>query len=133
MDYLLLIMTLAVTYAALATALDLVVGRAGMLSLAHGALYGIGAYTTALLNVHCDTSFLMSATLGMVIATGVSFAVSVPCLRLRGDYFAIATFGFQMVFYHVVNNWAEVTNGAMGVSVEPAACAVRSWARPSSF
>jgi branched-chain amino acid transport system permease protein len=49
------------------------------------------------------------------VAALLSFAVSLPSLRLHDDYFVIATFGFQMILFSVFNNWMELTRGPLGI------------------
>lgn len=115
MEYLLHILILVAIYSVLAVSLDMLTGRTGLLSVAHAAFYGLGAYTSALLAVHFGLPFVMGTLVGMIVAVLISFGVSLPSLRLYGDYFAIATFGFQMILFSVFNNWMELTHGSMGV------------------
>jgi branched-chain amino acid transport system permease protein len=106
---------LAAIYTVLAVSLDLVAGQTGLLSMAQAAFYGIGAYASALLAVHCGAGFFVGIMVGVASAGCLSFAVSLPSLRLHDDYFAIATFAFQMIFFSLFNNWLEVTRGPLGI------------------
>src|ERR1043165_5921444 len=115
MEYLLHIVIVACIYIVLAVSLDLLVGQAGLISIAQAAFYGIGAYTSALLAVNFGTPFLLNILIGMAAAAMLSLVVSLPAARLRRDYLAIATFGFQMIFFDVVNNWVSLTGGPLGV------------------
>jgi branched-chain amino acid transport system permease protein len=115
MDYLLHILTLFALYTVLVVSLDLIAGHTGLLSLAHAAFYGLGAYTSALLAVHWGAPFLVGILIGMIVAAGVSFVVSLPSLRLHDDYFVIATFGFQMILFSIFNNWMDITRGPLGI------------------
>lgn len=115
MEYLLHILVLVGIYTVLAVSLDLLAGHTGFLSIAHAAFYGLGAYTSALLAVQLSASFLAGIFAGMAAAVLVSFVVSLPSLRLHGDYFVIATFGFQMILFSIFNNWMEVTRGPLGI------------------
>lgn len=124
MDYLAHIMAIACIYGTLAVALNLVVGYTGLLSLAQAAFYGLGAYSSAIASVHLDVPFLAAILVGATTAGILSLVVSLSTASLRGDYFAIATFCFQYIVWHVVNNWTEVTRGPMGISGIP---------RPSIF
>ncbi len=119
MDYILHILILAAIYTVLAVSLDLLAGQTGLLSLAHAALCGLGAYTSALLAVRCGSGFLLGVVAGMGLAIAVSFIVSTPSLRLHGDYFVIATFGFQMILFSIFNNWVELTRGPLGIPSIP--------------
>lgn len=115
MDYLLHIMILAVIYALLSLSLDLVAGQIGLLSVAQGAFFGIGAYASALMAFRNGGDVLSCLVVGMLTAGFASLLVSLPSLRLREDYFIIATFGFQMIVYNIMSNWIAVTNGPLGI------------------
>src|SRR5438105_7494457 len=104
MDYILHIVVLVGVYAVLAVSLNLLAGNVGLLSIAQAGFYGLGAYTSALMMIHLHTSFLASLLAGMIVAVVVSFFISLPSLRLHDDYFAIATFGFQMILFSIFNN-----------------------------
>lgn len=115
MDYLFHIAILVSAYLMLATALDLLAGHTGILSLTQAGFYGLGAYTSALLTVHLKMPFLISVVAGMTVAVLVSFIISLPSLRLHDDYFVIATFGFQMILFSIFNNWIALTRGPLGI------------------
>lgn len=115
MDYTLHILVVLAIYVTLCISLDLVAGHTGLLSIAQAAFYGLGAYTSALLTVRFETPFLVCIVAGATVATLISFFVSLPSLRLRDDYFVIATFGFQMILFSVFNNWINLTRGPMGI------------------
>lgn len=95
--------------------LDLLVGHTGLLSVAHAAFYGLGAYSAALLSVHFGIPFVLSVMLGMLTAILVSMIFSLPSLRLHDDYFVIATFAFQMILFGIFNNWVGMTRGPFGI------------------
>ncbi len=115
MNFVLHIFVLVAAYSTLAVSLDLLAGRTGLLSLAHAAFYGIGAYTSALLAVSLGAPFIVGIIASMGIAAVLSLLVSLPSLRLHGDYFVIATFGFQMIAFSVFNNWMDLTRGPLGI------------------
>ncbi len=115
MDYLTHILVLCAVYAILAVALDLLAGQAGILSLAQGAFFGVGAYVSALLSLRLELPFLLTFLAAAFSGMCCSLFVSLPSLRLRDDYFVIATFGFQLVVISVLNNWLDLTGGPTGV------------------
>lgn len=115
LDYLLHILILIGIYAILAMSLDLLVGHTGLLSVAHAAFYGLGAYSAALLSVHFGIPFVLSVILGMLTAILASLIFSLPSLRLHDDYFVIATFAFQMILFGIFNNWTGMTRGPFGI------------------
>jgi len=115
MEYILHILVMIGIYTVLAVSLDLLAGHTGLLSIAHAAFYGLGSYTSALLAVHFGAPFFASVLAGMAVAALVSLIVSLPSLRLRDDYFVIATFGFQMILFSIFNNWMDLTRGPLGI------------------
>jgi branched-chain amino acid transport system permease protein len=132
MDYFLHILVLIGIYTTLSVSLDLLVGHTGLLSIAHAAFYGLGAYTSALLAVQLGAPFPVGVLAGMVMAALVSVIVSLPSLRLHEDYFVIATFGFQMIIFSIFNNWIELTRGPLGVPGIPQPV-ILGWAVQSHF
>lgn len=102
-------------YAILALSLNLLIGYSGIFSLAHAAIYGIGAYASALAALNLGLGFWG----GLVVAAGVgafaSALVAIPSLRVAGDYYVVASFGLQVVVLAVFMNWTDLTNGHAGL------------------
>jgi branched-chain amino acid transport system permease protein len=119
MAYLLHIGILIGIYSILAVSLNLIAGYAGMLSIAHAAFYGVGAYVTALMALKLHTSFWINLPCAMLVAGLLGGLVSLPALRIRDDYLAVATFGFQVIVFSILNNWTEVTGGSLGLTGIP--------------
>lgn len=115
MEYILHIAILVVLYTTLAVSLDLLAGHMGLLSITQSGFYGLGAYTSALLAINFRISFILGVLIGIIIASLFSLIVSLPSLRLYGDYFVIATFGFQVIIFGLFNNWIELTRGPLGI------------------
>jgi branched-chain amino acid transport system permease protein len=99
--------------------LGFLTGFTGRVSLAQGALFGIGAYTTALLT----TSLGWSPAASLVPAVAVTVAIAVllggAAVRLAGLYFVMATIGIQQIVWIVLMNWTELTHGPQGVRSIP--------------
>jgi branched-chain amino acid transport system permease protein len=104
----------------LAISLDLVAGQLGALSMAHAAFYGVGAYSCALIAVRLGGGFLVGVVAGIGAAALLSLMISLPSLRLHGDFLVIATFGFQILAFDFFNNMVEFTGGPSGVTNIPA-------------
>ncbi len=124
MEYVAHIIVVAGIYSILALSLALLVGRAGLLSISHAAFYGVGAYCSALLAVKLGAPFWGGVLAGAGVAAVLAAVIALSSLRLSGDYFAIATFGFQMIAFSVFNNWTELTRGPLGIVGVP---------RPATF
>jgi len=83
--------TEAVMWIGLALSFDVLAGYTGYLNFGHSAFFGIGAYTTALLMMKGHWPFPLAVLAGAVAAAVGALVIGVPTLRLRGAYFAIAT------------------------------------------
>jgi branched-chain amino acid transport system permease protein len=102
-------------YIILGFSINLVTGYTGLLSLGHGALYGISAYITVLGLMVLKISFFPALILAILFNMVVSLLVSLPSIRLKQDYFVLAVIGFQMVVFTVLYNWTSVTKGPYGI------------------
>jgi branched-chain amino acid transport system permease protein len=101
-------------YIIFALSLNLEVGYTGLFNFGHVAFFGIGAYTSALLTLH-RVPFEVSLLASLVMAGCWGLLLSIPSLRLRGDYFGIATLGFGEIIRMVFQNEGWLTKGPMGL------------------
>jgi len=112
--YILHLLILICIYAILSMSLNLITGYAGMLNLGHAAFFAIGAYTSTLLVLAgFPFWFAFLAAAGMAALFGL--LLSIPALRLRGDFLAIATLGFGEIIRSILLNWTELTRGPLGI------------------
>lgn len=128
-DYIIRVAGTVCLFAALVLGLNVVVGYAGLLDLGFVAFYGVGAYAYAFLSspqfgLHWP-SLLVLALIG-VLSVAVGLLLGSPSLRLLGDYLAIVTLGFGLVFVQLAISgdkiqlpWmtdpVNVTNGTNGI------------------
>lgn len=119
MSYLLHVFILVCIYVTLAEALNFAVGFGGLLSLAQGAFFGIGAYVTAIFLVDLKVSFPVALIGAVCCTTAVAIAAAVPAIRFRGDFFVLVTLGFQMIAFTIMHNWTSLTRGPYGISGIP--------------
>lgn len=124
MNYLLHIFIMINIYSILALSLNLLVGYTGLLSISHAAFYGIGAYIGTLSIMKLGIPFFPSVLLAIVGSVLLSFIISVPSLRLKGDYFVLGSIGFQVIAFSILYNWVGLTRGPYGITGIP---------RPSLF
>lgn len=101
-----------VIFAIVAVALDLVVGIAGLVSLCHAGLLGVGGYVVAILAFHDfnaepifgflpgTSNLAISLPLGALLAAGVAAVVGAISLRTSGPYFIMITLAFNQMFYY---------------------------------
>jgi branched-chain amino acid transport system permease protein len=114
MDYVIYIGNLIALYTTLAISLNLLVGYTGLISIAQAGVYGVGAYVTALLALNYTHDLLVTMVLAAAGGVLVSLVVALPALRLRNEYFLIATLGFQSILYSLFMN-LEITGGPNGL------------------
>lgn len=120
--------------AVLAITLNLVMGYAGIYSIAHAVFFGVGAYTAAFVALHSSASLLVTLPLAMLLAAAVSVALALPALRVRGEYFVAASLGLQVIALTVFAEWKAVTGGIGGITgIPPAELFGRAIAAPAQF
>jgi branched-chain amino acid transport system permease protein len=119
MDYIYSVIILVSLFVVLATSFNLVIGYGGLISIAHPIFYGLGAYTSALLARDAGLPVPLAMLAGAALATAMSVVVSLPALRISGDYLLIASIGFQLGMIELIKN-LRFTGGASGVSNIPA-------------
>lgn len=115
--YTLRIATGALMWAGLACAWNIVGGYAGYISFGHSAFFGIGAYTTAILmQSDFGASFFVTLIPAIILSMAVAVAIGGPTMRLRGAYFAIATWAFAEMLLQLVTV-LDFTGGTAGLSL----------------
>lgn len=115
------ILDLIGVYVILALGLNMINGMAGMFSIGHAGFWAVGSYTAAAITVYnpFGTPWPVTFVTGMVAAilftAFIGGVVAIPCLRLAGDYLAIATLGFAMIIVALLYNM-EFVGAATGIS-----------------
>ncbi|MCP4690680.1 MAG: branched-chain amino acid ABC transporter permease, partial [Desulfobacterales bacterium] len=102
-------------YLTLALSYDIMGGYTGYINLGHATSFGLGAYTTAILLNHGLGLFFSLAAAGF-LAGSFAAMVGYPLFRLRGPYFAMATFGLISLMEVVCTNLRDLTGGSGGLS-----------------
>ena len=113
------ILATAALYALLALGLNIIVGFAGLLHLGYAALFAVGAYTYALLNLRAGWPFWAGLPAAGLAAAAAGALLGLPAIRVRGDYLAIVTLGFGEIVRIVFTNlepWTGGPNGLMGIA-----------------
>lgn len=98
----------------LTSALNLLTGTAGLLSLDTVVYYGLGAYTAAILSVSTGTGFVVDVLAAIAICSVLGLVVGTAFVRLTSIFFAVATMALAISFHTTVLNWSELTRGPMG-------------------
>lgn len=118
-------LTLVASYCIALIGLNIVVGLAGQISLAHGAFFAIGAYGTAILVAKVGMPFPLALLGAGIVALLTGIACGLPAMRVKGHYLAIATLAFSVAVPPIANRWTSLTGGSSGLDM--GAIAVPSW------
>lgn len=127
MEYILHIGIMINIYILLVLSANLPIGMANLLTLGQAAFYGIGAYISAFFLLQFNLPFVVVALAVMLLTGLFSYLVSFASIKLKGDYFVLATLGFQMIVYTVLYNWTDVTHGPYGVPGIPSVKLLGIW------
>ena len=115
-DYWIRIWTGVAMWAGLAASWNIIGGYAGYISFGQVAFFGIGAYSTALLmQPGLDWNFFLTLPVGAFVAGLFALVVGLPTLRLRGAYFAIATWALAEALAQLTTA-VDFTGGSFGLS-----------------
>lgn len=99
--------------------LTLLTGLNGQLSLGHGALMAIGAYSTAMLFKHTSLPLGVVIVLSIAITALAGVAIGAAAARLRGPYLAGATLALAVALPELATKYASVFGGEQGLTVNP--------------
>jgi branched-chain amino acid transport system permease protein len=108
------IITEAIMWIGLAISWDVLAGYAGYLNFGHGAFFGIGAYITALLMKSAGWPFFAAMLAGGLVAALAALIAGIPTLRLKGAYFAIATWALSKAVQQLALV-LDITGGPDGI------------------
>jgi branched-chain amino acid transport system permease protein len=120
-NYITGLVTEVLIYAIAAMSLNLLMGYTGLVSFGHAAFFGLGAYTTIVLNVHLGLDAWITAGLGVLLATVSALVIGFFCVRMKGAAFLMLTLAFAQLIYSIAIKWRDVTGGSdgMGGLVKP--------------
>jgi branched-chain amino acid transport system permease protein len=110
------VVMLGLLTAILALSLNFTLGYVGQPNFGHGALFGFGAYASAIVTLKLGVPFGVSFVVAMVVAGVVGFFVGYITLQLRGAYFCMVTIAIGQVFLLLATNFVPLTGGPMGLA-----------------
>jgi ABC-type branched-subunit amino acid transport system permease subunit len=115
--FVLLLITTVLLYSVATLGLNIQFGYAGILNFAGASIFGIGAYTSAVLNAHTGLPHLLVLAVGGLLAALIGSLLLLPVLRTRGHYAAVVTIAFALLFktFLEVN---DVLGGPQGLQVK---------------
>jgi branched-chain amino acid transport system permease protein len=94
-----------------ALGLNILVGYTGQISIGHGALMSVGAYTAANLITRLHAPFWIALPAGGAMAAIIGAIIGIPSLRIKGLYLAIATLAGQLIIEWVINHVPWISGG----------------------
>ena len=114
--YLLRVLILTSIFALFAASWDLLSGFTGQINFGHALFFGMGAYTSAILNKSLGIAPWGSIPLGALAAVMAGLVIGIPCLRLKGTYLALTTLAFPIILLGIVFAFPGFTGGELGIS-----------------
>ncbi len=118
-DYWAYVGTLAALRAIMAVGYDVLLGYTGFLSMAHGTLFGIGAYACAILTANYHWSFWLAMPVASALTAAIGAIVGAVSFRATGFYFAVLTLGIGLIGFQIFTV-SSITGGVQGfVGIPP--------------
>jgi len=119
--YLERVLTLTALYALLALSWDFIALATGLVSLGQALFFGVGAYLAGLLNLQLGLPPLWTLALATILGATVCTVLLIPCLPLRGIYFAMTTLVYPLLVTRIIEATAIAggTDGLVGVDSFP--------------
>jgi ABC-type branched-subunit amino acid transport system ATPase component/ABC-type branched-subunit amino acid transport system permease subunit len=111
--------TSAVILALWAVSYNLMLGYAGMVSFAHAAYYGVGAYTVGILFSRYHVPALYGLAIAPFAGAVIGFITGIVALRAVRLYFSLLTLAISQVMFAIAFSWDTVTGGENGIHAIP--------------
>jgi branched-chain amino acid transport system permease protein len=111
--------TEALIFGGLALAVDVLLGRTGLLPLGHALFFGLGAYVAGLVLKHWTASFWLAIGVAFVSSLAAGLVGGLIAIRAKGVYFALISFGLAQVVSKIVFNTRQLgaSDGIIGIPV----------------
>lgn len=128
--FVLLLFVTVLLYTVATLGLNIQFGYAGVLNFAGASFFGIGAYTSAVLNTYTAVPHLLVLLIGGMLAALIGSLLLLPVLRTRGHYAALVTIAFALLFktFLEVN---DVLGGPQGMQVK--GMSILGWSLNDNF
>jgi len=99
--------------------ISILTGFTRLFSFGNAGFMSIGAYTSALLTVRLKLPFILAIVISMIFTAIIAYLLGSLTLKLKGDYFLIATLGFGESVRVLFNYIEPLTGGARGFTGIP--------------
>jgi branched-chain amino acid transport system permease protein len=100
-----------------AIGLNILIGYTGQISLGHGAFFGVGAYSAAILATRINLPLWLNVPSAGFITSIVGTVFGLPSARLKHLYLTIATLAGQFILQYLFVHWKDMTNGPEGIII----------------
>lgn len=114
--YVIVVLTSILTYALLAMSINFVAGHAGLLTLAHAAYAGVGAYAVVLVSRQGTTNALLQLVVAVMAGTLVAALTGWIAVRASKTYFLMLSLAIGELLHILAVQWRQVTHGSDGLS-----------------
>ncbi|MEM3484330.1 MAG: branched-chain amino acid ABC transporter permease [Candidatus Bathyarchaeia archaeon] len=116
--YLTHVLTMSLFFGYLGLAWNILGGYAGQFSFGHAAFFGIGAYTSTLLQIHYDVNPWFGLVCAGIAGAFLGLFVGYLCFRygLKGPYFALAILAFAEMLRLLATQWMSLRY-PLGISI----------------
>ncbi|ROR03082.1 branched-chain amino acid ABC transporter ATP-binding protein/permease [Desulfosoma caldarium] len=118
-DYFFVLFNIMALNALVVLGLNLLIGCAGQISLGHGAFFGLGAYSSAIVTTQLHWPLWAGLAVALAVTALFGIALAVPTLRLEGHYLVMATLGFNIIVSIGLNQMEPLTGGPSGLAAIP--------------
>jgi branched-chain amino acid transport system permease protein len=118
--YILYVINMVGIAAIAAIGLNILIGFTGQISLGHGAFFGVGAYTAAILATRFHLPILVTIPAAGLMTAMVGMIFGIPSGRLKGLYLTIATLAGQFIIEYLLIHGEALTKGTAGITLPPA-------------
>src|SRR6185503_1205916 len=104
MEYVYSVLILIGLNTIMAASFNLIIGFGGLISIAHPIFFALAGYCSAILSMQFGVPIPLGILIGTLFAPALSVPLSLPSLRLSGDYLLTASIGFQLGFVAAIKN-----------------------------
>lgn len=126
--YQIYVVTLIALFGILAVSFDVLIGYTGYLSLAHGALFGVGAYAFGILTSRYQINPWTALIAAGIITMIAGALTALLAFRTKGLYFAVLTLGMGMLGFQIFTVATALTGGLQGLAGIPSLPVPFGWA-----
>ncbi len=106
-------------YMILSIGYDISAGYCGLLTLSAAAIFGAGAYASAITITTLKLPFFAGMLAAMVVTGLISLTISLPAYKVKGHYLALISLGILEIVHRILNDWISLTQGAAGFFLPP--------------